>query len=189
METAIVVPLPELAPAVDGIRRLHTRAGAEGMPPHVTLLIPFVDSEELRPEVVERAANAIAGFPAFVTTLAELRYFDDQDAVLYLAPEPAETFCSLIAALTNAFPDYPPYRGAHPEPVPHVTVAVGDRTFLRTLEDEVAPRLPVATFVDHAVLLARDTHARWRPQERLPLAVEPHHRARASAADAAPRRC
>jgi hypothetical protein len=39
--------VPEAEPAVGRWQRQHTRAGADGMPPHVTLLIPFADSESL----------------------------------------------------------------------------------------------------------------------------------------------
>ena len=43
--------------------------------------------------------------------------------VVYLAPEPDAPFRRLTAALASAFPDYPPYEGAHEEVIPHLTVA------------------------------------------------------------------
>ncbi|MBA2462502.1 MAG: 2'-5' RNA ligase family protein, partial [Actinobacteria bacterium] len=152
METAIVVPLPEVAPAIDEIRRKHTRAGAEGMPAHVTLLIPFADSESLLREDLDRLATIVKRFHRFDVTLGALRYFEGANAVLYLAPEPSNPFVRMVAALVDAFPACPPYGSAHPDPIPHITVAVGERTSLEPFEREVASRLPIVASVTAAWL-------------------------------------
>ena len=44
METAVVIRVPEAEPAIGAHRREHTPSGAEGMPAHVTILVPFADS-------------------------------------------------------------------------------------------------------------------------------------------------
>ena len=170
METAIVVAIPEAAPVIDVIRRAHTSAGADGIPAHVTLLYPFMDSELLTPAHVESAALAIELFAPFDVSLAQLRYFDGSRSTLYLAPASAEPFGGMMAALAAAFPEYAPYSGAYSETIPHVTVAEGDREQLRVFEREVAPGLPIAAHVAEARLFQRDPSGRWRPRERLPLA-------------------
>jgi 2'-5' RNA ligase len=170
METAIAVPLPELAPAIDAIRLKHTKAGAEGVPPHVTLLVPFADSESLSRRDLDVAATIIGRFKAFDVRLETSRYFEADESVLYLAPEPSEPFVRMIEALAEAFPTYPPYGGVHREHIPHVTVAVGDRVTLELLEREIAPRLPLVARAEVAWLFQRDAEQRWHPREAFPLA-------------------
>jgi hypothetical protein len=170
METAIAVPLLELAPAIDDIRLKHTKAGAEGVPPHVTLLIPFADSVSLTRRDIDRATTVLGNFEAFDVRLETLRYFDAEEAVLYLAPDPSEPFVRMIEALVQAFPAYPPYGGVYPEHIPHLTVATGERATLELLERKIAPRLPFAARVEAAWLFQRDAEERWHPREAFPLA-------------------
>ena len=169
METAIAVPLRELGPAIDHLRLKHTKAGAEGVPAHVTLLIPFADSESLSSGDVASAATIIGRFRAFDVRFEMLRYFDEEEAVLYLAPEPPEPFVRMIEALVEAFPAYPPYGGVHSEHVPHVTIAEGERATLALLEREVASQLPLVARVEAAWLFQRDADERWHAREAFPL--------------------
>jgi 2'-5' RNA ligase len=170
METAIAIPLPGLATAIDDIRLKHTKAGAEGAPPHVTLLIPFADSESLSRRDIDTATTVLGGFEAFDVRLERLGYFDAEEAVLYLAPDPSEPLVRMIEALVQAFPAYPPYGGVHSEHIPHVTVATGERAMLELLEPKVARRLPLAARVEAARLFQRDAEGRWHPREAFPLA-------------------
>jgi 2'-5' RNA ligase len=170
METAIAVPLPELAPEIDDIRLKHTKAGAEGVPAHVTLLVPFADSESLSTGDVATAVTVVGRFQSFDVRFEKFGYFDADEAVLYLAPEPSEPFVQIIEALVEAFPAYPPYGGVYPEHIPHVTVAEGERADLELFERQVALRLPLGTRVEVAWLFQRDPDERWHPREALPLA-------------------
>jgi hypothetical protein len=43
-KTAVVVRVPEAEPVIGRHRRAHTPSGADGMPAHVTVLVPFADS-------------------------------------------------------------------------------------------------------------------------------------------------
>jgi len=167
VETALIVAIPEAAPVIDAIRRVHTTAGADGIPAHVTLLYPFIDSELLTLAHIESAAAAIERFVPFDVSLAEFGYFDASPSILYLAPAPAEPFVRMTAALAAAFPEYPPYGGEHSETIPHVTVAEGDREQLRVFEREIAPGLPIEAHVAEARLFQRDAADRWQPRERL----------------------
>jgi 2'-5' RNA ligase len=169
METAIAMPFPEVGAVIDDLRLKHTKAGAEFIPAHITLLAPFADSESLSRRDLDLVATIIDRFRAFDVRLATFRYFDAEDAVLYLAPEPSDPFVRMIDALVEAFPAYPPYGGAHQEHVPHVTVAQGDRATLEPLEREIAPRLPLVARAETAWLFQRDADERWYPRERLPL--------------------
>src|SRR5206468_8524729 len=68
-ETAVVVLLPELEPLIGGWRRRYTGDGARGMPPHVTLIIPFADSADLDERLgpLGRALGRFAPFDVAVT--------------------------------------------------------------------------------------------------------------------------
>lgn len=167
-ETAIVVAVPEAAPAIDSIRRVHTSGGLDGIPAHVTLLYPFMARELLSEAVVDKAGNALAPFPPFDVSLAELRWFDASPAVLYLAPVPAEPFVRMVGALAETFPDYPPYGGAHAGVIPHLTVAEGEPRELAAFERQVAGRLPITARVAEAGLYRRDARGHWQLFTRLP---------------------
>ena len=52
----------------------------------------------------------VAAEPVFAFQLTAVRRFPN---VVWLEPEPAEPFQRLTRALAAAFPDYPPYGGAH----------------------------------------------------------------------------
>ena len=57
--------------------------------------------------------------------------------VVWLAPEPAEPFIALTELLAAAFPDHPPYEGAHDEIVPHLTLGLGTESVLGRLARSV----------------------------------------------------
>jgi 2'-5' RNA ligase len=161
-ETAIVVPVLAAEPLIREWRRRYTPSGADGMPAHVTLLVPFTDSDELTDERVDAAESALAKFAPVELTLARCRYFDD-GPVLYLEPEPPEPFKAMTAALVRTFPEHPPYGGAHPDPTPHVTVAVEiPREELESIERQLAPALPIRTTVEDVWLVAHDPEG-WIP--------------------------
>jgi 2'-5' RNA ligase len=156
-ETALVVLLPELEPLLGHWRGRLTGDGRRGMPPHVTLIIPFADSAE-----VEQRSHALrrvfASFSPFELALSQTARFP---GLLYLAPEPAEPFVALTEALADAFPEFPPYAGEFDAIVPHVTVAEADDEVLATAERELAAHLPVTTRVERAWLV-EDTPDGWR---------------------------
>jgi 2'-5' RNA ligase len=164
--TAVVVEVPEAEPVVGDHYRRHTSSGAEGMAPHITLLIPFVDSESLEPAEV---AEIMRGFEPFDFRLTEPCRFGARDIVLWLAPEPSAPFVAITGALVRAFPACRPYEGAFDEVVPHLTVAVSrDPHLLDAIEPEIAASLPfharatAATIVHHV-------DGRWVRHSTLPL--------------------
>ncbi|MEX1208337.1 MAG: 2'-5' RNA ligase family protein [Acidimicrobiia bacterium] len=94
--------------------------------------------------------RVLAPFPAFACHLAEVRWFGDE--VAYLAPEPDAVFRRLLAAMWSAFPDHPPYEGAHEDPTPHVTIGhqgPGLDEAVRSVEK----RLPIESLADRVELI------------------------------------
>jgi len=171
LRSALVVALPEAAQAVDDWReRTCADRPSAGVPPHVTILFPFVPAAELGAGTIDRMHGLFARFPAFDVVLRELRRFP---GVLNLAPEPDEPFRRLIEAAAAAYPERPPYGGEIPldEVVPHVTVAQGDPALLDVAEADVAAALPIASPVREVVLLeeVEPDWERWRVRAAVPL--------------------
>jgi 2'-5' RNA ligase len=163
-ETALVILLPELESLIGGWRRRYTADGARGMPPHVTLIIPFADSSEVD-ERLEAVGRVLADFAPFEIVLRETARFPE---LLYVRPQPAEPFVAITEALADAFPDFPPYRGEFDEIVPHATVAQSDDETLTAIERELMPQLPVQTRIERAWLV-ENAPAGWRRHSAFPL--------------------
>jgi 2'-5' RNA ligase len=163
--TAIVVEVPEAEPVTGDHYRRHTSSGAEGMPPHITLLIPFVDSESLQ---LAGVAEIMRAFEPFEFALTQPCRFGTRDVVLWLAPEPSAPFVALTAALVRAFPAYQPYEGAFDEVVPHLTVAVSrDPHLLDAIEPEIASKLPFRARATAATIV-HQVDGRWSRHSTLP---------------------
>jgi len=77
------------------------------MPAHITLLYPFKPPDEIGDSVIEKLNQCFAGFRASDFTLATIRRFPG--GVLYLAPEPDESFRRLTMAVWDCYPETPPY--------------------------------------------------------------------------------
>jgi 2'-5' RNA ligase len=155
-ETAIVALVPELESLIP--------AGAGGMPPHVTLLYPFAEDEAVDP-LLRDAAGVFARFAPFEVSFAVVRRWPE---TLYLEPDPAGAFVELTEALVAAFPDYPPYAGAHDDIVPHLTVAHGDDSQFDELAERLRPSLPVRVRIERAWLMV-DSPAGWHRHTPFPL--------------------
>jgi 2'-5' RNA ligase len=161
-----VVAVPEAEPVVGHLRLQHTSDAPRGMPPHVTLLFPFVPAGQVA-EAEHLLAPFVLGHAAFDATFARTARFA---TVLYVEPQPAEPFCMLTQAIAATWPEHPPYQGEHETVIPHLTVATSDDgALLDALAAEVAPGLPLRTRVDAVSVFAEDGQGRWREHNRLPL--------------------
>lgn len=170
-QTAVIVPVPAAEPLVGRHRDRLDAAAAMGVPAHVTVLYPFVEPADVTEELMATLAAAVRSVSAFECRLSGTRWFGDD--VLWLDPEPAQPFRQLTAAVWAAFPEHPPYGGAHDDVVPHLTVAerrLADLPALRTAEHAVKRDLPLVTTVARATLIAgTDAPSSWRVLRELPL--------------------
>jgi len=159
-ESAIIVPV-DLPVAVRRLRDRMDPSAAVGVPGHVTLLYPFMPAEALDAAVHAEVRRIVGAHEPFTFVLASVGRWPD---VVYLAPEPAAPFSRLIEALATAFPDYPPYGGAHAlaDIVPHVTIAQDPRPgYLEAAERALPAMLPVRGVAREAWLMAHLAGARW----------------------------
>ncbi len=169
-ESALIVCVPEADAAIGACRLLHDPSAALGVPAHITVLYPFKPPESITQSDVSALTSLFAAFPAFDVTLSEFRRFTE---VLYLAPDPAAPFRALTEAVAARFPDYPPYRGAYAEVVPHMTVAqVDDPHSLDQIEAEFTTKcsadLPIHAHVTEVVLFDNAADI-WRRRATFPL--------------------
>jgi 2'-5' RNA ligase len=170
--TAIVVPVLEAEPSVDCWRRRYTQDGADGMPPHVTLLYPFVDDRVLVGGHVCGIRRVLACFAPLDFELRGFAEFPSTEGapVLYLEPDPTEPFLEMTAAIARVFPDYPPYGGQFAEIIPHLTIAEHAQAPLSDIRDDVASVLPIAAQAREAWLMQHGTDG-WRMRNRIDLSV------------------
>ena len=168
--TAIVIPVLEADASTGRWRGAYTQDGACAMPPHVTLLYPFVDDGVLGDRHVRAVAEIVGARPAFDFTLARFGEFpggEGAPTVLYIAPEPDAPFRELADALVEAFPEHPLYDGAFAEVVPHLTVASHHDAPVDEIRADVAGALPIAARASEAWLMRFDGH--WQTHARTPL--------------------
>lgn len=169
----LLVPVPEVETYIDPLRRRLDPSWRQGMPAHVTLLVPFPPVDPTSDPIVPALRDLFEQFAPFDFALRRTRWFDDR--VLYLAPEPAEPFRRLTGGLVKQFPDHPPYGGAFPDIVPHVTVGEGGRwrKRRRSMRRAVAALDGMAPIPAHAseawLMELSGASSRWRRTATFPL--------------------
>ena len=160
METAVLLCVPEADELVGPWREKADPSAVAGVPAHVTLLYPFLDSERIDAGVLaelEWFFGGIDAFPVSFGTVAEFR----SDGVLYLDPEGRE-LAELAAARARRWPECPPYRGAVDAPHAHLTVVhTPDEDLRAQAAHAVGPALPLSVVVARAALWTCDEHGRW----------------------------
>ncbi len=165
-ESAIIVPV-QVPVAVARLRDRMDPSAAQGVPAHVTLLYPFMPPASLTDEVRATIERIIAAQPSFPLQLRSVVRWSN---VVHLAPEPAEPFRKLITELAAAFPDYPPYGGAHPEVIPHVTIAQDvPEDYYAAAEHALPAMLPIRDVVREAWLIGHTPEQPWHTLWRMPL--------------------
>ena len=114
-----------------------------------------------------RIEEIVAAEPSFPLVLASVRRFPN---VVWLEPEPSEPFRRLTRSLAAAFPDYPPYAGAHDDIVPHLTIAqdVPD-DYYAAAEHALPALLPIRDVAHEAWLIGHTPEQPWHTLWRLPL--------------------
>ena len=140
------------------------------MPAHITILYPFVPPAQSDENLLADLRHLFAGRYRFDFSLVRTARFP---SVLYLQREPTEPFIALAEAVAARYPDYPPYEGAFPDIVAHLTVANIDN------EEELAQveaafvlscdrRLPLSASADRVWLMAK-RGGMWRKHTAFPL--------------------
>lgn len=120
-QTALITPVPAADPMVGQVRERFDVAAGWGVPAHITVIYPFVSPDEVSEELISDLQRIISPVSAFTCHFERTRWFGDD--VVWLDPNPTQPFCDLTNTVWDAFPQHPPYAGAHPQIVPHLTIA------------------------------------------------------------------
>ena len=170
--SALVVVAAE-AERVLGDRRLRYQRNAveQGVPPHLTILFPFVRVTEIDDELLTEVRRLYAPSRPFAYELATVESFPD---AAWLAPVPAAPFHALVEIARQAFPALPPYGDPGHVVVPHCTIGTDDdparvELMVRELRENLGPRLPIHCRADELVLLAEEPDGTWARREAFPL--------------------
>lgn len=140
----MLIPVPEAEALVGSWRAVHDPRARTGVPAHITLVVPWLPIEQLKPEHLEELDQLLSDQPPFDYTLDRVCWFGER--VLWLAPTPAEPFKKLTAVLAAHF-GTPPWQGEFAEVVPHLTVGLADHTLgsaLKEAAQDLAVKLPLA---------------------------------------------
>jgi 2'-5' RNA ligase len=161
VETALVIVVEDAEPFDEVRRQLMPATVFGGIPFHVTLLSPFG-------ELADEARDFFAAREPFEFELTRVATWPE---VIYLVPEPDDKLRSIIGALFERFPDWPPYGGIHDEVVPHATLGedVDAASVAPEVERRLAPHLPHRCHARDVALLEEYAPHCWRERERFPL--------------------
>jgi hypothetical protein len=155
--TALIVPVPEAEPQVGELRLAHDSSAGRGVPAHVTILFPFLDTADLEEAAV---ADLISRFPAFDFELDRVERFPD--GTTWLHPTPSLPFVDLTAAVWQRWPERPPYEGGFDEVIPHLTIS--------ETPIDVQLELPIVARAREVMLIEEDEPSgRWTARLHLPL--------------------
>ncbi|MQA35017.1 2'-5' RNA ligase family protein [Modestobacter roseus] len=175
-ETAVLVLVPEADPVIGDHRLQFDVSASWGVPAHVAVVYPFVPPNQVDQGLLTGLRRVLAGLPAFDCVLDHTAWFGEE--VLWLAPADDEPFRRLTEAVVAAFPDHPPYRGAHgADPKPHLSLAerrLGDEAGLRRVEETITGQLPIRSRIGTVSLFAgtREPDS-WHVVAEFPLADDP----------------
>jgi hypothetical protein len=165
-ETGLVVVVPEATDGVGPVRDVFDPYALIGVPPHVTVLYPFVHPERLSDAVLDDVADVVGRFASFDFELTHLAEFVGE--AFYLAPDPAEPFAAITQALGDRFPDHPPYAGRFETVVPHLSVAgVPFGATRKRVEDLLGSGLPIAARARGVTIMIEDEDG-WTVGAELP---------------------
>ncbi|WP_242652737.1 2'-5' RNA ligase family protein [Intrasporangium flavum] len=157
----LLVPVPMLEPFVLERHRHYDEAYVSSDPAfvhaHVTALGPFLAPDQVTDEVVAALDEITCATAPFDFTLRRVATFPN--GIVHLLPEPDDAFRALTAALSQAFPQCPPYGGAFPDPVPHLTLdGLSDAVSESSTRQAVGPWVPAACRAERLDLAWYEPH-------------------------------
>ena len=146
----------------------HDPSAAAGIPPHLTLMFPFLPPPDLTGPKIDELQRLIKRAKSFDYRLTRVSEFEQ--GVVYLAPEPAAPFVALTREIGRHF-ELLPFGGEFgEEPVAHLTVAVQASPSVRKeIGDKLGPALPISLHAVEAWLMAGSHKAGWKVIRRMRL--------------------
>ncbi len=118
LRSALIVQIELPKPLAD-LRARHDPLASRGVPPHVTVLFPFIPVDDLGPSVGAALAELASAHRPF---RARFDRFEHRDAMIWLPPVQPGPFQELTEAVVGRWPMYQPYDGAYDTLIPHLTL-------------------------------------------------------------------
>jgi hypothetical protein len=159
--TALIVPVQAAEPLVAAWLG-RERVDFDGAPLHVTVMYPFLPSRSVGADTEEAVAELARGIAPFAFALPRIGRFP---GVLYLAPEPAQSFVQITERIQRRWPSCVPYEGAYDTVTPHVTVSFGDQP---PADPARLERVLPITGQAAELWLIDQTRRGWRTRRRFP---------------------
>src|SRR6266568_4621429 len=100
-ESVVLVPALGVGRLVSDLRSKHDPSATAGVPPHLTLMFPFVPPTELTEGTIDLLASLMAATAGFDFALIQVREFEG--GVVYLEPDPAAPFMDLTQRIGERF--------------------------------------------------------------------------------------
>ena len=167
MPSAVDLHFPELAESIEvWWRGTHDL----GVPPHITLLYPWVDV--VTESDLEKVRQVASRTSSFEFSFASVEAF--AAGAIYLRPTPDEPIRNLMRSLASVFPDSPLYDGVIADPVPHLTIArtepgLATDTMRRTIAESLSSYLPLVKSVSAFAVMERCADGAWGTLASFPL--------------------
>ena len=165
----LALMVPEAERMVGDLRARLDPAAKVGLGAHITLVYPFLDSEAIDADTVERLRVIARAHPPPTFRLAAVGTFP---STVWLQPSPAEAIVALASALEAAFPERPRNSREFPVYVPHLSVARNVRrdcaAVVATLETRLRTCGPIDSTATHVHVMER-VAGEWRTRLSIPL--------------------
>jgi len=162
----VLVPALEAGLLVRDLRMQYDPSAAAGVPPHVTLMFPFVRPPDLTEQIIDILAGMIGRARAFDFALTQVGQFEQ--GVVYLEPEPAAPFAHLTRKIGRQF-GLLSFGGAFGDnPVTHLTVAIlGSASKRQELVAQLDTELPIRVRAEEAWLMVGANSTSWKIVRRM----------------------
>ena len=160
VESVVLVPALDVGQLVSDLRLRYDPSAAAGVPPHITLMFPFMPPPDLTGPIIDSLETLIRGTRAFRFSLTQAKQFEH--GVVYLQPEPAEPFAQLTKEISRRFGMLPYGGDFGEEPLAHLTVAIVEPTSTRQhLSNQLSGLLPIVLRAEEAWLMVGSNASRW----------------------------
>lgn len=169
-KTALIIEVPKAELLIGAWRERHDPVAGQGVPSHITVLHPFMAAGELKEANLDALKRSLRQVKPFDFSLTRVDQFPGS---IWLRPEPDQHFRRLTKLIWDTFPDYPPYRGVHPDSQPHLTIAItqhagGQAAMAEQLTAELGGLLPLEARASALSVFAWKDNA-WSKASELPL--------------------
>jgi 2'-5' RNA ligase len=150
----------------------HDPSAAAGVPPHLTIMFPFLPPQDLSAQRIDALERLIGQATAFDFRLTRVSEFEQ--GVVYLVPEPAAPFADLTSEIGQQFVLVPFGGEFGTDPVVHLTVAINASPPVRQqIADRLGPELPISLRASEAWLMVGSDSGGWNVARQMPFGAIP----------------